>query len=70
MFYERLLHLCNERHTKITPLLQKINISTGNISKWKNGVLPQGETLIKIANYFNVSLDYLVGRTDKPEVNK
>ena len=31
---------------------------------------PNIDNLIKIADYFNVSLDYLVGRTDKPEVNK
>jgi transcriptional regulator with XRE-family HTH domain len=31
---------------------------------------PGHETLIKIADYFNVSLDYLCGRTDKPEMNK
>ncbi len=31
---------------------------------------PSLSTLISLANYFNVSLDYLVGRTDKPEINK
>lgn len=31
---------------------------------------PSYELLIKIADYFNVSIDYLVGRTDVPEVNK
>ncbi len=29
------------------------------------GIIPTTSTLIKIANYFNVSIDYLLGRTDK-----
>ena len=31
---------------------------------------PGLDTLIKLADYFGVSLDYLVGRTDNPKVNK
>ena len=31
---------------------------------------PKLEILLKIADVFNVSLDYLVGRTDKAEINK
>ena len=31
---------------------------------------PKLEILIRIADVFNVSLDYLVGRTDKKQVNK
>ena len=32
--------------------------------------VPQLEILLKIADLFEVSLDYLVGRTDKPQLNK
>lgn len=31
---------------------------------------PSFEVLCALADYFGVSIDYLVGRTDKPEVNK
>lgn len=33
-------------------------------------VIPTATTLISLANYFDVSIDYLVGRTDNPKVNK
>lgn len=32
--------------------------------------IPQADTLAKIADYLNVSVDYLLGRTDKKEVNR
>lgn len=31
---------------------------------------PNYDMLIALADYFNVSLDYLVGRSDNPEINK
>lgn len=52
-------------------LTKDTGISNGLISNWKSNVkLPSGENLMKIANYFNVSVDYLLGRTDVKEVNK
>lgn len=32
--------------------------------------MPSGDRLGKIADYLNVSVDYLLGRTDNPEINK
>ena len=46
-------------------------ISSGNISDWKSGrSKPSAETLIKIAEYFDCSIDYLLGRTDMKEFVK
>lgn len=70
-FWERFYNMCIARNTKPNPLAQKIGISSGSLSKWKNsGTLPNGEMLVKIANYFDCSVDYLLGRTDRPEINK
>ena len=43
-----------------------MGISSGSITKWRNGTIPQGSTLDKIASYFGVSTDYLLGKTNIP----
>ena len=41
------------------------------LSKYEGGKrIPPTETLIALADYYNVSMDYIMGRTDKPEINK
>ncbi len=48
-------------------LSQATGISQGNISDWKNNrSAPKAEALVKIADYFNVTTDYLLGLTDDP----
>jgi len=65
MFWERFYNLCLEKDTKPNPVAKKIGISSGIVTKWKNeDTLPNGETLLKIADYFDVSVDYLLGRTN------
>lgn len=52
-------------------LSKATSISTGNISDWKSGrSKPSAETLTKIADYFNCSVDYLLGRTTIKEFVK
>ncbi len=70
-FWSRFYEMCISRGTKPNPVAKEIGISSGIISKWKSeGTLPNGETLIKLADYLDCSVDYLLGRTDKPEVNR
>ncbi len=66
MFWDRFYELCTKLNTKPNPLAKEIGISSGVLNKWKNGTIPNGETLCKIANYFNCSVDYLLGRTNEP----
>ena len=47
-------------------LANNASIRQTTISEWKkNGNLPNGETAIKLAKYFNVSLDYLLTGEEK-----
>lgn len=51
-------------------LSKSTGISSGNISDWKSGRSKPGlESLLKIADYFDCSVDYLLDRTDVREVN-
>ena len=46
-------------------------ISTGNIGDWKYGrSKPGAESLILLADCLDCSVDYLLGRTDVPEMNR
>jgi len=50
---------------------EKLNSSKGTLSNIENGVKsPSIEFAVLIASVLNVSLDYLVGRTDNKEINK
>ena len=43
--------------------------SKGSITQFEKGLnLPSFNTLIALADYFDVSLDYLVGRSDNPNI--
>lgn len=65
MFWDRFYELCCSKNKKPNPVGKELGISSAVLTKWKNGVsYPNGEILIKIAKYFNCSIDYLVGLTD------
>lgn len=71
MFWERFYHLCEVNNKKPTPVGKEIGVSSGIISTWKKeGYCPSGEMLIKIANYFECSIDYLVGRSNCVKIQK
>lgn len=65
MFWNRFYSLCVENNTKPNPVAQSIGLSTAICTRWKNGSIPNGDILLKIAEYFDVSVDYLLGKTDK-----
>lgn len=69
MFFNQLEKRCKQCQIKLTPLVLSIGISKGNISKWRNGTIPTGDILIKLADALDCSVDYLLGRTDVIEVN-
>ena len=62
----RLKILRKERNISQLKLALDLNMSQNTISRYENMEREADyETLVKMADYFNVSLDYLLGRTDK-----
>ena len=70
MFWKRFYELCEKLNIKPNALAKEIGISSGILTKWKKGTIPSGEMLIKIADYLDCSVDYLLGRTNNPQINK
>ena len=68
---ERLKVLRERRHMSQVFLGMELSISQNAISQYETGVRePDNKTLIAIADYFDVSIDYLLGRTDNPKINR
>ena len=62
--YERISHLSKKQGLSVFDLAEKLGLSRNSVYSWKKSS-PKAETLEKVANYFNVSVDYLLGRTEK-----
>ncbi|NQD53420.1 helix-turn-helix transcriptional regulator, partial [Bacillus altitudinis] len=60
---KRIKGLCDEKKVTFAEVERQIGISNGQIRRWDN-VSPKSETLQKVADYFDVSTDYLLGRTE------
>ena len=64
-FSERLIELRKEKSLTQLQLANDLGFSRTAISDWESrNREPAYDTLIKVANYFSVSLDYLLGRED------
>ena len=63
----RLKELREARHLSQVRLAMELSLTQNSISRYENMEREADyETLIRIADYFHVSLDYLLGRSDEP----
>ena len=65
--FEKIKELCQNRGISINSLEETLGYSRNTIYSMKNKK-PNAERLQEIADYFNVSTDYLLGRTDNPAI--
>lgn len=69
-FSSTLKLLRNKRNITLELLGTELGVSKQSVNRWELGQRePNIDTLIALANYFDVSLDYLVGLSDNPKRN-
>jgi transcriptional regulator with XRE-family HTH domain len=67
VFSKRLVELRKEKKMSQYEIADRLGFSRGQYANYEQGTRePDFSTLQKIADYFNVSTDYLLGRTDDP----
>ena len=66
--YEKIKLLASEKKMSIRQLEETLGFGNGVINRWRNNT-PGSDKLKKVADYFNISVDYLLGRTDNPNSN-
>ena len=68
MFIERLIALIQEKGVTRTKFLSQLGLGKNQLNYWEKHLnVPNDVTVKAIADYFNVSVDYLLGKTDKRE---
>ena len=66
-FFEQYSRLCKERGMSANGVAKEIGLPSSSVTYWKRGSIPQQRTLERVAEYFGVSTDYLLGYTDEKE---
>lgn len=61
---DRINELCQEQGIKRRQLERDAGLGAGSTTKWKNGFQPSQKSLKKVADYFGVSLAYLIGESE------
>ena len=60
MFYEKITELSAKKGMSVARMAQELGLSNATATKWRHGAKPYYNTLIKIAKYFDVDVEYLV----------
>lgn len=59
-FSEKIYKLRTENMLSQEDLASKLNVSEQSVSKWEQGVIPDKDNIVKIAEFFDCSIDYLI----------
>ena len=71
MQFKHLRGIREDRDIRQKDIAKYLNVSQNTYSQYENGVISlTAEVLIKLADYYNVSIDYLLDRTNNPTLQK
>lgn len=68
MFWDNLISLCKKNNTTPNALCKQIGLSTAIATRWRAGSIPRDTTLLRIAEYFNVTVDDLLSDGEPTEI--
>lgn len=63
MFYDRFVKLCNEKGVSPSAAAEQIGLTRSANTKWAEGKIPRKATLVKLADYFGVPVEYFSEET-------
>ncbi len=65
---QRIFKTMEQKHLKQSDLANYIGVANSSVSDWKKkGSTPSADKIVKISEFLNVSVDYLLGRVDEPD---
>lgn len=70
MFAEKIRLLRKEAGLTQADVAGNVGLSARGYQDLELGAVPRGDTLLAIAEFYQVSIDWLMNRTDKREVNR
>ena len=65
----RIQDLAAQHHETLAELERKLGMGNGTITRWDKRS-PSSEKLAAVANHYNVTTDYILGRTDTPQFTR
>ena len=63
MFWSKFSALCAQHGVSPNAVARELKIPSGSITAWKSGSEPRNKTVVKIAEYFGVSVEFFVGNS-------
>lgn len=71
MIFNNLKNIRIDNDIKQKDIAEILNVSQNTYSQYETGIIAlTAEILIKLSDYYNVSIDYLLDRTDNPKINQ
>ena len=70
MFWNSFYNICKLKKTTPTAVCKILGLSTGLPTAWKNGTIPKGDILVKLAEHLGCTTDELLGVQKKQPTEK
>ena len=70
MFSEKIRQLRKERHLTQAEVAKEVGLSARGYQDLELGAKPRYDALLHIADFYDVSVDWLMGRTDNPRAHR